>query len=100
MLYQATPSHISYRKDSTGLVEEKFILPIYIPGELVTAIDIGDLPEPEVLKITQLQRDYSDYLAGIKRATFGFEDWVEHTTGEQIKPKWRSYKVANILKSD
>lgn len=100
MLYQSTPTHISYKKDSTGLIEEKFILPTRVPSDLITALDISDLSESEIDNLTQLQRDYSSYIKSVFEQAFKFEDWVEHTTGERPTVKWRSYKVANILKSD
>jgi hypothetical protein len=100
MLYEATPSHISYKKDSTDTVEEKFILPTRVPSPLITAIDVGHLDEADVVKLTQLQRDYKEYVSNFISTMFKFEDWVEQTTGVRPNLKWRTYKVENVLKSD
>lgn len=100
MLLETVPSHVSYRKDSTGVVEEKFIIPTRIPSDLITAIDVGGLEDAEVVKLVEQQRDYKAYIKGILESAFKFEDWVEHSTGERPNVKWRTYKAANILKSD
>jgi len=100
MLYESTPSHISYKKDSTNTVETKFILPTRIPGAHITAIDVGHLTEDEVVQLTQLQREYKEYVSNFMSTMYKFEDWVEQTTGVRPELKWRTYKVENVLKSD
>lgn len=100
MLYEATPSHISYKKDSTNTVESKFIIPTRVPSAHITAIDVGHLSEAEVVQLAQLQRDYKEYVANFLSTMFKFEDWVEQTTGIRPDVKWRTYKVENVLKSD
>lgn len=99
MLYESTPAHIEYLKAGASDPERKMIIPTSIPSDLVKAIDVTGLPDEEIVKLTQLQRDYKAYVRGVLESSFKFEDWVEHTTGERPDVKWRSYKVDGILKS-
>ena len=100
MLQETVPSHVSYLKESTGLAEDKFIIPTRIPSDLITAIDVGGLEDADIVKLVEQQRDYKAYIKGILEQAFKFEDWVEHSTGTRPTVKWRTYKAANILKSD
>lgn len=100
MLKQTVPTNILYQKTDGAPAEKKFILPIRIPSHLVYAVDLDGLSEQEVEDLVQLHVDHQQYIDGIIKSAFKFEDWVEHTTGTRPTVKWRSYHAAKIVECD
>ena len=91
---------IVYTSESKNETRTRSIVPVTVPKDSVRAIDVSALPKEEQELMASLVTGYKEYLAGIFAGSFKFEDWVEHTTGMEIAPAWRTFKVANIKVSE
>lgn len=87
---------IVYQKDG-GQPEERKIVPTFVPHKVVKAVDVGDLTTEQAGEIVDLIREYSEYQAEHMKQMFNFETWAEHTKNKTVTPKWRSFKVENIV---
>ena len=95
--------HVRYTKvqdvDSrtiVGSTTERDIIPTFVPKANVKALDVTDLSTEDQSKIVGLLEGYRQYLDNLAARTFSFEDWVSHTTGEDISVKWRTFKFDNL----
>lgn len=95
-LKQAQINTIIYQKDG-GEPEERVIVPTYIPQRVVKALDIQGLPLNESEELVELLGEYQQYYADYISKAYSFEEWVEYTKNKTITPKWRSFKLSNIL---
>lgn len=88
---------ISYQKDG-GVPEERVVVPSFVPTQTIKAIDVGGMNDVDVAEMVALASGYKEYYAALMNTAFNFETWVEHTHNKTVVPKWRSFKLANILK--
>jgi len=94
-LKEAQINTIIYQKDGGG-PEERTIVPTF-SQHVVKAFDVADLPLSEAEEMVELLREYKNYYEDYMSRAFGFEAWVEQSKGKIITPKWRSFKLSNIL---
>jgi hypothetical protein len=87
---------IVYQKDG-GVPEERKVVPSFIPFRNIRAIDVANLPVEEAEEMVEMLREYQQYYADFISRAYNFETWVEHTKNKTINPKWRSFKLDNIL---
>jgi hypothetical protein len=99
-LNEGVLTSIVYTSESKNETKTRSIVPVTVPKDSVRAIDVSALPTEEQELMATLVAGYKEYLAGIFTGTFKFEDWVEHTTGMEISPSWRTFKVSNIKVSE
>ncbi len=85
-----------YQKDG-GVPEQRMVVPSFIPKQVVTVIDVGDMNAQAAEEVMELMKGYQDYHNNLMNTAFNFETWVEHTQNKTITPKWRTFKWANIL---
>lgn len=102
-------AHVRYTKTTNlgsghiGDVTERVILPTYIPGDAVKALDLSDLPESEALAVQTLAHEYAEYVQAKMSTVFNFEDWITHVTGRSTPPlKYRTFKLhtLDVIKSE
>ena len=87
---------IVYQKDG-GVPEERTIVPSFVPFRNIRAIDVADLSDQEAEEMVELLREYQQYYSDFISRAYNFETWVEHSKNKTITPKWRSFKLDNIL---
>jgi hypothetical protein len=92
--------NILYKKDNQETPEERVIVPTYVPPQVVKAIDVADLPAQESEELVALLREYQEYYSDHINKALNFEGWVEQTKNKTIIPKWRSFKLSNIIDSE
>ena len=85
----------TYTKDD-GESQQRTVIPSHIPSSVIKAIDVDGLSSDEAAKMATLHKEYQVYVKSITNTIYNFENWVAHTTGETITPKWRSFKSQNI----
>ncbi len=103
-------AHVRYIKQTDfgggrkGEVTERVILPTYIPGDTIKALDLTDLSESEALKLQEQAKEYAQYVEAKMTTVFSFEDWRTHTQGVGTFPelKYRTFKVGSleVIKSE
>ncbi len=95
-------AHVRYTKTTDlggrkGEVTDRVILPTYIPGDSVKALDVSTLTESEALKLQEYHEEYAEYVQNKMSTIFNFEDWLSHTKGKDISDlKYRTFKVDSI----
>lgn len=94
-------SHIRYTRttDLGGVKGEKtdrVVIPTYIPGDAVKALDVSHLKEQEAFEIQRLHDDYVSYVEGKMKTIFSFEDWIDHTQTKTVDLKYRTFKSENL----
>lgn len=99
-LSEGTLASIVYTSESKGETKARTIVPMTIPKDSVRAIDVSALSVEEQRMMVALVAEYKKYMDSVFVGTFKFEDWVEHTTGMEIHPTWRTFKVSNIQISE
>lgn len=72
------------------------IIPYMIPEENIKAIDVSDLPEKEREELLEFITEYGEYLKTYENQRFSLEDFISHSKGKEIKPKWRSFNKDRI----
>lgn len=72
------------------------IIPTTIPSDNIKAIDVSDLSESEKAHIKELLAEYNEYVEHHRASMFNFETWVNHSKGEEIAPKWRTFNKDRI----
>ena len=87
---------IVYQKDG-GEPEERTIVPSFVPFRNIRAIDVADLSDREAEEMVELLREYQQYYSDFISRAYNFETWVEQSKNKTITPKWRSFKLDNIL---
>jgi len=104
MLRRDGLNHISYTKKGAnkkkgGDVSERTIIPTFVPSSVtnVRALDVTELSEENQKKVANLWAQYRDYLESLRKNTFSFEDFISHTTDEEIEIKWRTFKESQII---
>lgn len=95
-LKEAQINTIVYQKDG-GEPEQRTIVPSFVPHRTIKAIDVGDLSAEDAEDTVQLLREYQQYYNEHIKQALNFESFVEKTYGKTITPKWRAFKVSNIL---
>jgi hypothetical protein len=98
ILHESKIASIVYTSASDGNVSARTIVPTYVPvpADSVRAIDVSELTEAEQQETAALVAEYKQYTKDYFKAMFKFEDWVEHSKGTAISPKWRTFKVSGI----
>jgi hypothetical protein len=93
---QYSVCNVTYVKDN-GDSSDRFIVPVSVPSHLVNAIDVTELPEQERMGLATARAMYGEYIQGILKAAFSFEDWAEHE-GRTLPAelKHRSFKVQGL----
>lgn len=90
-------NHIVYTKKTTGETKPRVVLsPVDVPS-IVRAIDVTDLSDKKRTELVEYWTEYQEYLAQARERLFKFEDFIDHTHGVEIKPKWRSFVTSNIV---
>jgi hypothetical protein len=87
---------IVYENKNKLETSARAIIPTSIPATVVRAIDVEELSEVDRVKMNELYSEYRGYTKQFVANMFSFENWVEHTKGVVIEPKWRAFKVENI----
>ncbi len=90
-------AQILYNNVSKKETTTRTVIPTFVPRQNVKTIDVTELSEGDRIKMQALFEEYARYYDDFVANAFNFETWVEHTTGENITPKWRAFKVANVL---
>lgn len=80
---------IRYSKEDE--TTERQIVPSVVPTN-IKALDVTGLPQALREKIADAYGEYADYLQQHMRTAFSFEDWIEHSKGIELDPKWRTFK--------
>jgi len=101
-------AHVRYTRTTDisgckGEVTDRVILPTYIPGDSIKALDVSSVPELEALKLQSDHDDYLEYVQNKMSTIFSFEDWLSHTKGKNVHDlKYRTFKVdsINVIKSE
>jgi hypothetical protein len=70
---------------------DRTIIPTAVPGN-IKALDVTDLSEEKREQIADYYVEYADYISGVMKTAFSFEDWLSHTKGIDFTPKWRSFR--------
>lgn len=79
-----------------GESSSKRVIPVRMPLPNITTIDVSDLEVKEQQEMETLVGDYLEYYQERTAAIFSFEDWVEHSTGQPVSPKWRALQPNNV----
>lgn len=88
-LKQGELANIRYSKQ--GKITERHVIPTSVPSN-IKALDVTGLPEPLREKVADSYKEYADYIQQHLKTAFSFEDWLEHSKGIEIDPKWRTFK--------
>jgi hypothetical protein len=106
MLKENTLEKISYHKTERltdqvvhGELTHRVVIPTFVPAPKhsnVKAIDVTGLSESDQTDLLDAWNDYQDYLENQRKTMFGFEDFIEHTRGERIAVKWRTFKPEGL----
>ncbi len=91
-----TNASLIFPPEGSQEITERVIIPVEVPHDNIKAIDVTSLPEKERAELVELVKGYKDYLVQQRKNTFSFEDYVEHTTGKSVSPKWRTFKKYGI----
>lgn len=75
---------------------EREIIPTTIPTENIKGIDVSELSNEERENLMLLLNDYNNYVQQQHNNIFNFETWASHSSGVQIKPKWRTFSVDRL----
>lgn len=86
---------IVYEKDS-GETSARVIIPVAVPHQNIRAIDLSDLTEAERLQMQAMYTEYKAYTKAYINNMLNFENWVDHTRNQEIKPKWRTFKLSGL----
>jgi hypothetical protein len=89
------PVDIEYTKDSGERSTRRIIPAVTIPSN-IRALDVSDLNESDQNHMCDLYLQYQQYVDTHARTLFAFQEWVEHTSGEQLQYKWRTFKSSNM----
>jgi len=98
MLTKGSLNSFEYIKENAETVN-RVILTTHVPQPretLVRGIDVTDYSETERDELKELWAEYQAYLKRQHEATFKFEDFISHTTNEEVKLKWRSFHPESI----
>lgn len=103
-------AHIRYIKTTDlgggrkGEVTDRAIIPTYIPGDAVKALDVSDLSETQALELQNFSIEYAKYVEEKMNTVFSFEDWISHTQSTKSTPtlKYRTFKLNSleVIKSE
>ena len=77
----------------------RVIIPVFVPSTKhrnVKAIDVTDLSQEEQKELERLIQSYDEYLKEQQKRLFSFEDFVSHTTGKDVSPRWRTFKPEQL----
>jgi hypothetical protein len=96
ILTEGVVQHIAYGSDNNDCNVDRYIVPVVVPNQHTKAIDISHLTADEQVHVASLVQEYASYVELNNRRLFKFEDWVLHTKGETITPKWRLFSLSKI----
>lgn len=82
--------------DSKDQTSSRTIMPTFVPSENINAIDLSELTEEERAEIQQLYVEYKDYVNTLNKNIYSFEDFISHTKGKVIQPKWRKFNTNRL----
>lgn len=99
MLTESKVATIQY-EDSKGEVSVRDILPMSVPKDTIRALDLSGLDDAEKAKLSAHVAEYKEYMATVYKSAFTFENWAEHSYGESLDLKWRSFKVSKVTEID
>jgi hypothetical protein len=93
-------AHIRYTRETSiggikGEIKERVIVPTYVPGDTIKAIDVSDLDALQAMEIRILTEEYGAYVQSKTNTIFSFEDWLDHIGQSKIDLKWRTFKLSN-----
>lgn len=88
-------SNVEY-VDKKNEKSTRTIIPYKIPEENIRAIDVSDLPEGEREEMRQYLTEYNNYIKSLENQRFTLEDFISHSKGKEIKPKWRFFNKDRI----
>lgn len=91
----------TYLKEGANATDasNRTILTTYVPVPkdlVVRGIDVTELSEDQRDNLEKLWVEYQEYLIRLRETTFSFEDFIQHTTNQEIKLKWRSFHPEGI----
>lgn len=87
---------IVYDNENKGERTTRVIIPTAVPADSVRAIDVDELSVGERMEMLELYAEYRQYTQEYIKTMYNFETWVEHTKNENIKPKWRAFKLSGL----
>lgn len=96
-------THIEYEKttgDRKGEITKRFVVPTYVPGNNMKAIDVTDLSEEEREEVVELHTEYVEYYKQAVANLFTFEGWLDHTRDNHPNLKWRTFCMENVKDLD
>ena len=104
-------AHVRYTRTTDcggfrGAVTERVIIPSYIPGDAVKALDVSDLSEYGAQQMQTLQKEYAEYVEAKMNTIYSFEDWISHTHGDgkvfysDIKHRTFKLDALEVIKSE
>lgn len=82
--------------DSKNQTSNRKILTSSVPSVNITAIDVSELTEEEQNEMQGFLKEYKEYVKLHNKNMFNFEDWVSHSKGKEIKPKWKNFTQSRI----
>lgn len=72
------------------------IIPTVIPPEHIKAIDVSHLSPVQQETMSKLVSDYAEYKKAFVSRMFNLEDWIAHTTGQQVVLEHRTFAINNL----
>lgn len=91
-----TVSYITYYNENKDETTERVIIPMYVPPDTVSSLDVTTMSLEDRAKLSQQILEYQEYKQAALNAIFSFDNWLDHTAKERLPLKWRSFKVDNI----
>lgn len=96
MLEEGKLQTVRYTKSKTDEVTTRNVIPLRVPSDNVTTIDVSNLSEEGQTQMEQMVENYNEYFDNHFKTLYNFEDFVEQSVGIRPDVKWRALKKANI----
>ena len=98
---QGEIAHIEYTRSTDiggtkGETTERYILPTFVPGSNIKAIDVTDLTVEQRKELETLWEEYQQYYELAVLNIFNFSDWLSHSSIKTAPQKWRTFKFHNV----
>ena len=91
---------VTYTKPSTGEITDRVIIPVSPVQPNVKAIDVTDMTQDERAGMVDLFDGYQEYVDNCIKQIFSFENYISHTTGEDVDVKWRTFRGDHLEITD
>lgn len=91
-----TNADLIFPSEDSQKTTKRVVIPVDVPYDNVTVIDVTNSSKEERINFVHWVKEYKEYLTRQRKNTFSFEDFVQHTTGNYIFPKWRTFKKTGL----